>query len=168
MSGWFGLAAVVIALTSIPGCAQQQPNWIAPPPQAMAADSALTGPPPGPPADAAPDPWPRKVSFVDAGGVSTTLLVYQPQVESWEGNQIKFRAAVGAVAGSPTRETFGVVWATARTEVNRAARMVTLADLNLTRSNFPTLPDNGAAYRQQLQMMFTGDARTIALDPPPK
>ncbi len=158
---------IPILLILTVGCAaqQQQPYYIAPQPPG-ASVAPVAAPPPQPPQAPAPapDPWPRKFSFVDATGASVTLLVYQPQVESWEGNQIKFRAAVGATAGSPTRETFGVVWATARTEVNRAARMVTLADLNLTRSNFPTLPDNGAAYRQQLQMMFTGDARTIALD----
>jgi hypothetical protein len=159
-------ALTILTVIAVVGCAgqqQQQLYYVAPPPPEPAA-AAVAQPPPGSPPVPTPDPWPRKVTFLDATGVSTTLLVYQPQVESWEGNQIKFRAAVGARKDGSTAETFGVVWADARTEVNRAARMVTLADLNLTRSNFPTLPDNGAAYRQQLQSMFAGDARTIALD----
>ncbi len=36
-------------------------------------------------------------------------------------------------------ETFGVIWATARAEVDRVASRVTLEELSLTRSNFPTL-----------------------------
>ena len=35
------------------------------------------------------DPWPRDISLSDAA-----LLVYQPQVDKWEGNRIDFRAAV--------------------------------------------------------------------------
>jgi hypothetical protein len=156
---------ILVLFVFMLGCAvqQQQPYSIAPQPPSQAVAAAAPPAPPQAPAPA-PDPWPRKFSFVDANGVSTTLLVYQPQVESWEGNRITFRAAVGAVAGESTRETFGVVWAAARTEVNRAARMLTLADLSLTRSNFPSMADNGAAYLQQLQMMSSGDACSIALD----
>jgi len=118
----------------------------------------------GPPAPPDLDPWPRKFSFLTAAGGSTTLLVYQPQVEKWEGNRIDFRAAVSARTDGATGETFGVIWATARTEVDRVARRVTLEDLSLTRSNFPTLADNGASYLQQLQLLITGSSRTIALD----
>lgn len=106
-----------------------------------------------------PDPWPR--SFMDG---TTQLLVYQPQVEQWQGNQITFRAAVSAKADTAKDETFGAVWATARTEVNRDTHMVTLQDIKLTRSNFPTLADNGAAYVAAVQQHFTGPGRTIALE----
>jgi len=44
------------------------------------------------------------------------------------------------------------------------ARRVTLEDLRLTRSNFPTLPDNGAASLSELQQQCQGAAQTIALD----
>ncbi len=69
-----------------------------------------------------------------------------------------------ATASGAATGTFGVIWGTARTEVNRAARLVTLEDLRLTRSNFPTLADNGAAYRNALAQQFSGTTRTIALD----
>jgi hypothetical protein len=36
------------------------------------------------------DQWPREFKLSNA-----TLLVYQPQVNSWEGNLLEFRAAVG-------------------------------------------------------------------------
>src|SRR5262245_30812440 len=35
------------------------------------------------------DPWPRQVAIPGA-----TVLVYQPQVSSWVGNTLDFRAAV--------------------------------------------------------------------------
>src|SRR5512144_3100650 len=56
-----------------------------------------------------PDPWPRQIQL--GNGAAT---VYQPQVESWQGNQLQFRAAVGVRASGSSDETFGVVWGTAR------------------------------------------------------
>ncbi len=147
---------IAVFIAAIVGWALQSP-WVAPPP-AMAAESAAGSP-------TAPnlDPWPRKFSFMGTDG-NVTLLVYQPQVEKWEYNRLDFRAAVGARSTGATGETFGVIWGTARTEVDRPAHMVTLEDLNLTRSNFPTRADNGASYLEQLQLLFAGASRTIALD----
>jgi hypothetical protein len=42
-------------------------------------------------------------------------------------------------------ETFGVLWGTARTEVDRTTRTVQLEDVNVTKVNFPTLAGNGQA-----------------------
>ena len=106
-----------------------------------------------------PDPWPREVKLGDA-----TLLLYQPQVNSWTGNILDFRAAVAVRPTGSKQETFGVVWGTARTHVDRVARMVTLEDLELSRSNFPTLPDHGAAYLAALPAHLGRAQRTIALD----
>jgi hypothetical protein len=151
----------LIVFVAIAGCASQSPSWVAPVP-ATVADAPSMDPPAGPPAPTNPDPWPQKFSFAGSSG-NVTLMVYQPQVERWEGNRVNFRAAVSVKTDGSTAETFGVIWATARTEVNRVARMVTLEDLKLTRSNFPTLADNGASYLQQ-QLLFTGTSRAIALD----
>src|SRR5215471_16759996 len=148
---------VVMALgiaSALVGCASTEQAANAPAPGTVAA-------PPGPvnPAPPAPDPWPRQLQLRDV-----VLTVYQPQVDSWQGNQLAFRAAVAAKAQGANAETFGVIWGSARTEVARVARRVTLEELRLTRSNFPTLPDNGAAYLSALQQQFQGAARTIALD----
>ena len=147
---------VYFVIVAVAGLAAQSPSWVSPLP-AVAAETSVAGAPTN------PDPWPRKFSFLGSAG-NVTLLVYQPQVEKWEGNQLSFRAAVGAQTTGEDGETFGVIWGTARTEVNKAVRMVTLEDLSLSRSNFPTLSDNGASYRNQLQLLFSGTARTIALD----
>jgi hypothetical protein len=93
-----------------------------------------------------------------------SLQVFQPQVEQWEGNELKFRAAVEATTAADGKNTFGVIWGQARTEVDKPEHRVTLEDLSLTRSNFPTLDDNGAAYLEDLEKQFTGSSRTIALD----
>jgi hypothetical protein len=148
---------VTVFIMGIAGLVLPSPFRVAPTP-AMAAET-----PAGPPAPPNLDPWPRKFSFMGTDG-NVTLLVYQPQVERWQGNRLDFRAAVSARSDSAAAEIFGVIWGTARTEVNRPAHMVTLEDLTLTRSNFPTRADNGASYMEQLQMLFAGTSRTIALD----
>jgi hypothetical protein len=105
------------------------------------------------------DPWPREVKITGA-----TLLVYQPQINSWQGNVLDFRAAVAVKPADAKQEIFGVVWGTAHTQVDRVSRMVLLQDFVLTKSNFPTLPDKGMAYQHALQSQFGPAQRTIALD----
>ena len=171
------LAVVVFGIAGVlAGCAPKAaPAWGPPPPAAVttppataasapaaAAPASQWGAPAPQPATSPPasvDPWPRQFTLGNA-----VVLVYQPQVERWEGNRLDFRAAVAAKASGSNAETFGVIWGTARTEVNRVNRMVTLEEISLTRSNFPTLADNGASYRNELQQQFTGATRTIALD----
>ena len=55
------------------------------------------------------DPWPRKVDLSNA-----SVLVYQPQINKWEGNQLDFRAAVAIQPVGAKSETFGTFFATAR------------------------------------------------------
>ena len=49
------------------------------------------------------DPWPRVVDLTNA-----QVLVYQPQVNKWDGNQIDFRAALAIKPAGAKDETFGV------------------------------------------------------------
>ena len=85
------------------------------------------------PAEVPVDSWPRSLT---AGG--DKLTVYEPQVESWEGNVLRARAAIGVETPALPKPTYGVVHYTARTEVDKAAGMVTLNDFRVTRAQFPT------------------------------
>ncbi|MCC6380641.1 MAG: carbohydrate-binding family V/XII [Burkholderiales bacterium] len=115
----------------------------------------------GAPSAAVPpaDPWPRDMSVANAA-----VLIYQPQVKSWTGNQIDFRAALAIKPTGATNETFGVVFATARTQVDKVARTVVFENLNVSKLDFPTLPDRGAQYKTDLQKRLASDLRTISLD----
>src|SRR5204863_433176 len=44
------------------------------------------------------------------------------------------------------------------------ARTVVFENLKITKSDFPTLPNHGAAYAAELQTRVAADVRTIALD----
>ena len=44
-----------------------------------------------------------------------------------------------------------MIFATARTQVDKVTRTVVFENLKITKSDFPTLPDRGAAYAAELQ-----------------
>ncbi|HEX9300864.1 MAG TPA: hypothetical protein VF959_00810 [Casimicrobiaceae bacterium] len=105
------------------------------------------------------DPWPRVVDLTNG-----QVLVYQPQVNKWEGNRIDFRCALAIKPTDAKEETFGVIFANARTQVDKVARTVVFEDLKITKTDFPTLPNHGAAYTTELQKEFAKSVKTIALD----
>ena len=49
-----------------------------------------------------PDPWPRELHIDGA-----TMTVYEPQVDSWDGGFLKFRAAVSVKPSGGGQEVFG-------------------------------------------------------------
>ncbi|MBK7675495.1 MAG: carbohydrate-binding family V/XII [Candidatus Accumulibacter sp.] len=105
------------------------------------------------------DPWPRRVAMTKG-----TALVYLPQVESWRGNTLDFRAAVSVRNTASSEETFGVIWGKARTGVDRLTRTVALDDLSLTQVRFPTVADNGLDYLRQLRTELPAVMATMSLD----
>jgi hypothetical protein len=117
-------------------------------PHAVAQSSALP-----------PDPWPRVVDLSNG-----QVLVYQPQVNEWKDNRIDFRAAAAIKPTGAKEETFGVIFANARTQVDRTLRTVVFEDMKVTKIDFPTLPDRGAAYAAELETEFARSVRSIALD----
>lgn len=112
------------------------------------------------PAGAPSAPWPRAAQL--SGGAA--MLVYQPQVDAWDGNQMQLRAAVSVKPAGSQAQVFGVVLATARTAVDRAARTVLMNDVEITKIDFPSLPDRGAAYGAELKTKAIGSVRTLSLD----
>ena len=125
-----------------------------------AGSSAMAQPAAGaPPANLPADPWPRDVSIANAA-----VLVYQPQVNSWVGNQIDMRMAAALKPTGATQETFGVIFATARTQVDKANRTVVFQNLQVTKVDFPTLPNRGAGYSSALQASLGKQMQTISLD----
>ena len=135
------LLACVLTVTivlSSPAAADAQATQSAPaaapsaPPQTKAAKPSGTAPSvPTVPGDA----WPRTTTYKGA-----TISVFQPQVDSWTGNQLKAYAAVRIKTATKQDTDYGVIWFTARTEVDKVNRMVTLDRFGLTKQSFPPLP----------------------------
>jgi hypothetical protein len=105
------------------------------------------------------DDWPRQIV---EGAV--TFTISQPQVETWEGNKLTARTAVGVQAQGDQKQRYGAVWFTARTEVNKDTRMVLLQDFAITKINFKGVPDNGQSYRTALSTTLPNHPVQIALD----
>ena len=133
-------------------------------PVAQVAPTAATAPPIA--AQTSPaavsglaDPWPRDVTLSNADA-----MIYQPQIESWTGNQLRWRVAVALRPTGTKNETFGVLWGSARTQVDRVTRSVALQEINVSQAKFPTLKDDGAAYLPGLRSALQSALATMALD----
>jgi hypothetical protein len=103
--------------------------------------------------------WPRKASRGDE-----TISMYQPQLEAWEGDEVRAYAALALVSKADKTTKYGVVWFTARTEVDKVNRQVTLDDFQITKVKFPTLEAKEADYQTFLQAKLPGKSKVIALD----
>lgn len=103
--------------------------------------------------------WPRKFAV---GGSS--FAVYQPQMEQWEGNQWLGRAAFSVANGSAAQPSYGVLWFEARTEIDKAKRLVSFSDIRVTRVSFPSAPDKTSLLQSALQSHARQRGEAIALD----
>ncbi len=118
------------------GIGQTSANPSVPSPGGQTPATSTLPPNPG-------ESWPRVVTYQGA-----TISIFQPQLESWTGNKISGRAAVRVESSGKT--DYGVIWLTARTEVDKVNRMVTLLDVSITRQSFPTIANNGYVYTNAL------------------
>jgi hypothetical protein len=103
--------------------------------------------------------WPRKAIQGDE-----TISMYQPQVETWEGDEVHAYAALAVTSTNSKRTKYGVVWFTAATEVDKVNRLVTLDDFQITRVKFPTMESRESEYQAFLQAKLPNTAKVIALD----
>jgi hypothetical protein len=78
------------------------------------------------------DNWPYEIT-VEQG----TVLIYQPQLESYRGNRATFRAVVSAQKKDAPAPVFGVVWFVCRVDTDRDTRMVEFNDIDVDRMAFP-------------------------------
>ena len=133
------LLALCVVLAS-PGMAFPQATAATTPATTQATTPAAKTP--ASPAKVPPggDPWPRNFTYQGA-----KISVYQPELSDWTGNKLDAYSAVIIRTGTDKTD-FGVIWYTARTEVDKVNRVVTLEDFQLTKQNFPTIANNGAAY----------------------
>jgi hypothetical protein len=103
--------------------------------------------------------WPRKATHGEE-----TISMYQPQLEAWKGDELRAYAAVAVVGKSDKATKYGVVWFTARTEVDKVNRQVTLQEFRVTKVKFPAMEAKSAEYQLFLQAKLPGKSKVIALD----
>ena len=103
--------------------------------------------------------WPRKFTV---GGNS--VAVYQPQIEEWSGNSFSARAALAITESTGKQPLYGVLWFTARAEIDKVNRLVTLSDFKVTKLSIPMAPDKTAAFEAAFQTRAQKQGEVIALD----
>jgi len=103
--------------------------------------------------------WPRE--FADNG---TNVDIYQPQIEKWEGPDFETRSAVAITVAGSNAPVYGVFWMTARADVDKAARIVTLNDIQVTKVRFPSAPESQGEYLALIREHVPTVTKTVALD----
>ncbi len=103
--------------------------------------------------------WPRE--FEDNGA---KVDIYQPQIEKWEGTDFETRSAVAITPAGSNAPVYGVFWMKARANVDKAARIVTLNDIEVTRAMFPSVPKLQGAFLALIRKHVPSVSKTVALD----
>ena len=114
---------------------------------------------PSPAPAAQPLGWPRV--FQEG---AETLTMYQPQIEKWDDTTITFRAAIAVEPAEGAEPIYGMVRTTARADVDKAARIVTLHDFQIVKVAFPTAPERDVSYLAILSRQLPAGAKEISLD----
>jgi hypothetical protein len=110
------------------------------------------------PERAEPD-WPKKIENEEA-----TVTVYQPQINSLEGDLLDARAAVSIKPGGE-KMVFGAMWFTSRLVTDFDTRQVTLNDLDIVSVKFPDADEEQETKMiELLEAGIQGMGLTISLD----
>lgn len=119
------------------------------------------------PAAAATTPWPLTVRLEG----DRILELYPPQMDSWDGHQLKARSAVVVRGGSGTantasddRGTYGIVELQATTDVDKGSRTVEMSQITVTRAEFPSAGDEAQAWVTALQSDLAKRSAVESLD----
>ncbi len=103
--------------------------------------------------------WPR----IYATGTEN-LTVYQPQMDLWDGFNLKAHAAVAVSVAGFESPVFGVIHFTAHTLVDKPSRVATLEEIKITQVQFPSASDREAFYGDFIRKNFASHPATMALD----
>lgn len=158
-----GLAA---ALTS---CATRPPSEAEGGPRYYYSRSASSEPAPSSPgaasapyaaaAESTETAWPHTVR-----SDSTTITIYEPQVDSWDGHHLVARNAVGIQKVGQPEPTYGVVTLKAITLVDKSSRKVSLENIALEGGDFPSARESNQDYMKALRDHFPKTLDGLSLD----
>ena len=76
--------------------------------------------------------WPRDLDIQ-----SGVVTMYQPQVDTLDGDILSFRAALSYKDQPGSEPIFGAAWFVSRVEIDRETRTVRMVELNLSNTRFP-------------------------------
>ncbi len=104
--------------------------------------------------------WPREID-TDKG----LVVLYQPQLDKFEGNGIEARAAVSLTPKGKTEPLFGAVWLKAQVETDFDTRTVEIVDVEVPQVKFPNATEEQEQeFSQHLAQEMPSWDLTISLD----
>jgi hypothetical protein len=106
--------------------------------------------------------WPRVYDVSDGA----SILVYQPQIASWDRQKyVVARAAISYRDKTTTKPVLGTVKIEADTAVSVSERLVSFQPMKITEAHFQSLPkERVAAITAAIEKAVPDDERVIALD----
>ncbi len=114
----------------------------------------------GRPVLAAQDAWPKR--FEHPKG---TVVMYQPQLESFRDDKLTARAAVSVKTKLMKAPVFGAVWLSGRVLTDRDTRMATIDEVKVTEAKFPDAkPEQLEKLKEFLNTQMSGRSVPISLD----
>jgi hypothetical protein len=95
---------------------------------------------------------------------NTTYTIFEPQSDSWDGHNLTARSAVGVQSAGEAQPNYGVITFNAITLVDKSARTVQLANLQITGADFPSARGQTQNYLAILRQDLPTRTSTLALD----
>lgn len=112
------------------------------------------------PVNAQEQGWPRAIETPKG-----SIVIYQPQVDTFEGNELTSRAAVSVTPTGKTEPVFGVVWVNARVDTDRDTRRVRILDIKVPTVRFPNATEEQEKdFTALLEREIPSWHMTISLD----
>jgi hypothetical protein len=102
--------------------------------------------------------WPRTIT-----GPNVSILLYQPQVDSWDGFHLTGRAAVAATETGAKSPQFGIITFSAQTLVNKDTRLVAIERFTITSASFDMAGPKARAWTSLIEKRVA-TFQPIALD----
>ncbi len=78
--------------------------------------------------------WPREIPTEQG-----TVLVYQPQIEGFQGTELGGRAAISFTPKDKPEPIFGAMWFKSRVSTDKDRRIVTVEEVQVIRVHFPNI-----------------------------
>jgi hypothetical protein len=76
--------------------------------------------------------WPRQIE-----SDSVTIVMYQPQLDSFKGNVMTGRLAISVSTIGKPEPVFGAMWVSAQVSIDRDVRLIDTGPIDVTRIHFP-------------------------------
>jgi len=84
--------------------------------------------------------WPKTLT-----GDKGEIIIYQPQIESFKGDKLESRAAIGVKMAGKDEMIFGAMWFESHLVTDMENRTATLGRVKVTASNFPDVEEEQLA-----------------------